>query len=150
MSGDNIDADKLRALEALLLKEQERRAREKPIDVIVTGVPRAGRDDDDYPPGATVIITGVPDDDGEAPPIAKAGKAPRVEDFGARKRVAEALSAVSNPLPSTPLPASALHAYDTAPADGRIVSLSRLAAAVRATLAKLRKANTRSNPAWST
>jgi hypothetical protein len=58
-----------------------------------------------------VIITGVPrcgsDESFEAPPIAKADKAHRVEDFGARRRVSEALSSVDTPMPSTPAPASA-------------------------------------------
>jgi hypothetical protein len=46
------------------------------------------------------------DDAYEAPPIAKApeDKAPRPEDFDARRRVSEALSAVSKPLPRTPAP----------------------------------------------
>jgi hypothetical protein len=44
----DVDAEK--ALEALLHREQEQRASKKPISVIVTGVPRAGRDDDNYPP----------------------------------------------------------------------------------------------------
>jgi hypothetical protein len=84
---DNIDAAKLAALEALLLKERERRASEEPISVIVTGVPD-------------------PDDDGEVP-IANEDKAPRIEDFSARQRVSEALSAVDKPMPSTPPPAAA-------------------------------------------
>jgi hypothetical protein len=59
----------------------------------------------------TVIITGVPRgelDDDEAPPIAKSpeDKAPRVEDFGARRRVNEMLSSVDRPMPTTPPPAS--------------------------------------------
>jgi hypothetical protein len=89
MASDNVDADKLAALEALLLKERERRASEEPITVIITGVPRCGRDDD-----------------GEAPPIAKApeDKTRRVEDFGARQRVSEALLAARRPPPSTPAP----------------------------------------------
>jgi hypothetical protein len=52
-----------------------------------------------------VIITGVPDDDGEAPPIAKAPEdktTPR--NFHARRQVSEALSAGSKPLPRTPAP----------------------------------------------
>jgi hypothetical protein len=46
------------------------------------------------------------DDAYEAPPIAKApeDRAPRVEDFHARRQVSEALSAVSRPPPSTPAP----------------------------------------------
>ena len=77
---DNIDAAKLAALEALLLKERERR--EEPITCIVTGVPD-------------------PDDDGEVP-IANEDKAPR--DFHARRRVSEALLAARRPPPSTPAP----------------------------------------------
>jgi hypothetical protein len=52
-----------------------------------------------------VLITGVPrcDEDYEDPPIAKA---PRPEDFHARRQVSEALSAVSKPAPSTPAPRS--------------------------------------------
>jgi hypothetical protein len=89
-----IDADKLAALEALLLKERKRR--EEPI---------------------SVIITGVPDADDEASPIAAPkDKTPR--DFHARNRASEALHAARNPPPSTPLPASALHEFDTAPAQG--------------------------------
>jgi hypothetical protein len=58
--------------------------------VIVTGVPRAARDDDAY----------------EDAPIAKEDKAPRIEDFDARRRVSQALHAVDRPLPGTPAPAS--------------------------------------------
>jgi hypothetical protein len=61
------------------------------ISVIVTGVPRCGRDEDDE---------GYDD---EAPPVAKAED--RAEDFTARKRVAEALHAVDRPMPTTPPPA---------------------------------------------
>jgi hypothetical protein len=80
---DNIDAAKLAALEALLLKERERRASEEPI-TIVTGVPD-------------------PDDDGEVP-IANEDKASR--DFHARRRVSEALLAARRPPPSTSAPRS--------------------------------------------
>jgi hypothetical protein len=90
---DNIDAAKLAALEALLLKERERRASEEPITCIVTGVPD-------------------PDDDGEVP-IANEDKAPR--DFHARRRVSEALSAVSRPPPSTPAPRSVESSPDEGP-----------------------------------
>jgi hypothetical protein len=55
----------------------------------------------------SVITTGVPRADDEAPPIAEADKAPGVEDdFGARRRVSEALLAVDRPMPTTPPPAS--------------------------------------------
>ena len=81
---NEIDTEKLDALEALLLKERERRASEEPLEII-TGVPDA---DDDGPP-----ITTAPED-----------KAPR--DFSARRQVSEALSAVSKPMPSTPAPRS--------------------------------------------
>jgi hypothetical protein len=61
------------------------------VTTIITGVPRCGRDESA---------------DDEAPPIAKApeDKAPRVEDFHARRKVSDALSAVSKPLPRTPAP----------------------------------------------
>jgi hypothetical protein len=61
------------------------------VTTIITGVPRCGRDESA---------------DDEAPPIAKAPeeKAPRVEDFHARRKVSDALSAVSKPLPRTPAP----------------------------------------------
>jgi hypothetical protein len=56
-----------------------------------------------------VLITGVPgcDEsfDGEA--IAKEDTALRVEDFGARRRVSEALNAVDRPMPNSPAPVSA-------------------------------------------
>jgi hypothetical protein len=56
MASDNIDADKLAALEALLLQERSRRLSEGPLEII-TGVPEC-------------------EDDGE--PIAKADKASSV------------------------------------------------------------------------
>jgi hypothetical protein len=106
-----INADKLAALEALLLKERERRASEEPITMIITGVPRG--DDDAYPPGATVIITGVPDDDDEAPPIARAP-----EDFHAHRRVSEMLSSVDKPMPTTRPPAPIREASVKRPDEG--------------------------------
>jgi hypothetical protein len=82
---DNIDADKLAVLEALLCKERERRLGEEPLE----------------------IITGVPDADDNAPKgKAKADTALRVDDFSARRQVSEALSAVNKPMPTSPPPAS--------------------------------------------
>jgi hypothetical protein len=54
-----------------------------------------------------VLFTGVPgcDDDGE--PAAKEHETCRVDDFGARRRVSEALNAVDKPMPNSPAPASA-------------------------------------------
>jgi hypothetical protein len=62
------------------------------LTAIITGVPRCGRDESFG---------------GEAPPIAKEDKAPRIEDFFARRRVNETLSSVDRPMPTTPPPASA-------------------------------------------
>jgi hypothetical protein len=62
------------------------------VTAIITGVPRCGRDESFG---------------GEAPPIAKAPEDRRVEDFGARRRVSEALHSVDRPMPTTPPPASA-------------------------------------------
>jgi hypothetical protein len=100
MASDNIDADKLAALEALLRQERERRFNEK------------------IAKGEVEIITGVPDADDETPIVVAPETSPSVEDFGARKHVSEALHVASNPPPSTPLPAS--HQYDTTPAQGPV------------------------------
>ena len=86
---DDIGAEKLAALEALLLKEREKRASEEPISVIVTGVPDA--DDED-----AVCVT--------MPPKPPEDRAPSVEDFGGRRRASEAMAAARNPPPSTPAP----------------------------------------------
>jgi hypothetical protein len=86
---DNLDADKLAVLAALLAKEEERRFKEK------------------FEKGEVVIVTGVPDaDDDEGKVTLKADKAPSVDDFSARRRVSEALNAVAKPMPTSPPPAS--------------------------------------------
>jgi hypothetical protein len=58
MASDNIDPDKLAALEALLRKDLERRFNEKLAkgEYVVIGTPR----EEDVPDGAAVIVTGVP------------------------------------------------------------------------------------------
>jgi hypothetical protein len=58
----------------------------------------------------TMILTGVPrgpDSYNPADLITEEDKAPCPEDFSARRRVREALSAVDKPMPTTPAPASA-------------------------------------------
>jgi hypothetical protein len=107
-----IDADKLAAFEALLLKDLERRFNEKLAkgECIVTGVPRRG----DAPDGAAVIITGVPragrdEGDGGETPHGDVSKTvdshrPQVADFRARQQVSEMIRAVEAPQPSTPPP----------------------------------------------
>jgi hypothetical protein len=88
---DNLDADKLAVLAALLAKEEERRFKEK------------------LEKGEVVIVTGCPDaDDDEGKVTLKADKAPSVDDFSARRRVSEALNAVDKPMPTSPPPASGL------------------------------------------
>jgi hypothetical protein len=56
-----------------------------------------------------VLITGVPgcDESFDGEVVAKEDTALRVEDFGARRRVSEALNAVDKPMPNSPAPVSA-------------------------------------------
>jgi hypothetical protein len=56
-----------------------------------------------------VLITGVPgcDESLDVEPAAKEHETCRVDDFGARRRVSEALNAVDKPMPNSPAPVSA-------------------------------------------
>ena len=97
---ENYKADKLAELRTA--GERREIVFDEPM-VLITGVPRAGRD--------------VPDE-GEVPPIAEVpriAKAPRIEDYFARRRVSEAMSSASKPPPGTPAPRPVENSRDEGP-----------------------------------